>query len=107
VTIVDFLILLLGSAGFGFFLTNKLPDSWYERTGFISRMLSCAFCAGTEAGWWLGGVGLVGIIFGTDEVQMAVRGLFFGPAVGVILSLVQAVGQISASLRSISDREER
>lgn len=99
---VDAMLLLLGCVGFSFAAVNKLPDRFYEGEGFLTRMLQCAFCAGTEIGWWLGSLAAAGILYGSEEVAWVCRLVLLGPAVGVLATFFQSIGTGVAALKRIA-----
>lgn len=100
--LVDALLLLLGCVGFSFAAVNKLPDRFYDGEGFLSKMLQCAFCAGTEVGWWLGSLTAAGLLYGSDVVAWICRLVLLGPAVGVLAAFFQSVGTGVAALKRIA-----
>lgn len=98
----DLLLLILGCVGFSFAVVNKLPDRLYEGDGFLAKMLQCAFCAGSEVGWWFGSLAAAGLLYGSDAVAWISRLILLGPAVGVLAAFFQAIGTGVAALKRIA-----
>ena len=101
----DLIILLLGGAGWAFFLGNKLPKPAYAGKGWAARLLNCLFCLGTEIGWVLTAA-VIFIYACCPWIRVPLLAVCAGPAVGLVAMLVQKPAQVGTAPQVLAEKED-